>query len=299
MNTPTTPAHIGTFYRDWSNRMSDSPTLSLRDRRSLYEETHSLTAEPEAVTYAEGTVGGIEGIWCLPVGAATTAGSPALLYLHGGGFVFGSPASYRKLAGHLARSMQVRTFVPKYRLGPEERFPAPVEDVVATYGGLIDEGAEGVTLAGDSAGAYLAIAAAFAILESGSPRPGSVIALSPWVDFEMTGKSLETNAERDLAIQRQGLQATVRLLFGRDTPPPPSALPLQRDFVGFPRLYIAVGSDEVLLDDAVRLHERARAHGVDSRLSVGDGEQHVYLLAAGSYAAADEEIARIGTWYRA
>ncbi len=299
MTTPTEPADLGTFYRDWTQRLSDSPTLSLRDRRSLYEDTHHLTAEPESVTYAEGTVGGIEGIWCLPLGAAAAPGSPALIYLHGGGFALGSPASYRKLAGHLARSMQVRAFVPKYRLGPEERFPAPLEDVVATYGGLIDEGAEGVTLAGDSAGAYLAIAAAFAILESGSPRPGSVIALSPWVDFEMTGKSLETNAERDLAIQRQGLQATVRLLFGRDTPPPPSALPLQRDFVGFPRLYIAVGSDEVLLDDALRLHERALAHGVDSTLSIGDGEQHVYPLTAGNSAAADEEIARIARWCRA
>ena len=100
------------LYADWSGIMAGTPELAMRLLRSIFDEWHQPTREPEDVTYREETVGGVPGIWALPIGADR---AKVLLFTHGGGFAVGSAASHRKLAGHVAKALGVTAFVLDYR----------------------------------------------------------------------------------------------------------------------------------------------------------------------------------------
>src|SRR5574340_1767793 len=174
------------LYADWSQVMAATPDLGICLLRSLFGEWHPPTVEPEGVTYREDTVGGVPGIWCLPVGADA---SKVLLYTHGGGFAVGSASSHRKLAGHVAKALGAVSFVLDYRRAPEFQHPAQIEDGVAVFDALVASGiaARDITTIGDSAGGNLAIAIALALAEQGKQGPGGVIAFSPWLDMENKG----------------------------------------------------------------------------------------------------------------
>src|SRR4051794_11844226 len=187
------------LYTDWSQIMATTPDLSMRLFRSIFDEWHQPTAEPTDVTYAEDVVGGVPGIWCRPVGAEA---SRVLLYTHGGGFAVGSAASHRKLAAHFAKALGAQSFVLDYRLAPEHPHPAGLEDAVSAFLALTERGIapEDITTIGDSAGGNLAVTTALALREQGKPVPGSVIALSPWLDMENKGETLVTNDATDALI---------------------------------------------------------------------------------------------------
>ena len=269
------------LYADWSQIMATTPDLTIRLLRSVFDEWHQPTVEPQGVTYREDTVGGVPGIWCLPEGADK---SKVLLYTHGGGFAVGSASSHRKLAGHVAKALGAVSFVLDYRRAPEFAHPAQLEDGVAAFDALAASGIarEDITTIGDSAGGNLAIAIALALKEQGKPGPGSVIAFSPWLDMENKGETLVTNNDTDALITPELLEGMIAGVLG-DTvdPKTPLANPLYADFTGFPRLYVTAGSVESLLDNATRLAERAQAAGVDVTLSIGEGQQHVYPFLAG------------------
>lgn len=286
------------LYTDWSEILATTPDLTIRLFRSIFDEWHQPTKEPEDVTYAEDTVGGVPGIWCRPAGADA---SQVLLYTHGGGFAVGSASSHRKLAGHVAKALGVVAFVLDYRRAPEHPHPASLDDAVSAFLGLVGSGIapESVTTIGDSAGGNLAVATALALKEQGKPQPGRVIAFSPWLDMENAGETLKTNHDTDALITVPLLEGMIAGVLGdRTLPTAPLANPLYGDYAGFPRLYVSAGADEALLDNATRLTDLARAAGVDVTLSVVDGQQHVFPFNAGRTAAADEEIARIAAWYR-
>ncbi|MBJ7453060.1 MAG: alpha/beta hydrolase fold domain-containing protein, partial [Blastococcus sp.] len=145
------------LYADWSDIIATTPDLTTRLFRSIFDEWHQPTREPEGVTYREETIGGVPGIWALPVGADT---SKVLLYTHGGGFAVGSASSHRKLAGHVAKALGVTSFVLDYRRAPEHPHPAQVEDGVAAFTALTERGIApaDITTIGDSAGGNLAVA---------------------------------------------------------------------------------------------------------------------------------------------
>lgn len=289
---------LETLYRDWSNRMAADPQMSIAMLRSMFDEWHRATKEPEAVTYRSDIVAGVEGIWALPLGADT---STVILYTHGGGFAVGSAASHRKLAGHLATALGTAAFVIDYRRAPEHPFPAQIEDATAVYRALLDSGVapESIVTAGDSAGGNLAIAMVLALRDEGTPLPGAVIALSPWLDMEFAGESLDTNAATDGLVSRQVLEGMSAMFLGETgKPDDPHVNPLYADYAGFPPLYISAGSVETLRDDATRLADRATAAGVEVTLSVVDGMQHVFPFLAGRAPEADAEVVRIGSWYR-
>src|SRR6476620_9451642 len=168
------------LYADWSQIMAATPDLTIRLLRSLFDEWHQPTVEPQGVMYREDTVGGVPGIWCLPEGADS---SKVLLYTHGGGFAVGSASSHRKLAAHVAKALGVVAFVLDYRRAPEHPHPAQVEDGVAVFKALVESGIHphDITTVGDSAGGNLAVAIPLALKEQGEPLPGQVIAFSPWL----------------------------------------------------------------------------------------------------------------------
>jgi acetyl esterase/lipase len=286
------------LYADWSTIIATTPDLTMRLFRSIFDEWHQPTREPEGVTYKEDVIGGVPGIWAFPAGADRTK---VLLYTHGGGFAVGSASSHRKLAGHVAKAVGVVTFVLDYRRAPEHPHPAQVEDGVAAFKALVASGIhpQDITTIGDSAGGNLAVAIPLALKQQGEPLPGQVIAFSPWLDMENKGETLVTNDATDALITAPLLEGMIAGVLGDSvSPQDPLANPLYADFTGFPRLYITAGSVESLLDNATRLNALAEAAGVDVTLSIGEGQQHVYPFLAGNSEVADAELTRIAGWYQ-
>lgn len=286
------------LYADWAQIMATTPDLTMRLFRSIFDEWHQPTVEPEGVTYREDTVGGVPGIWCLPEGADRTK---VLLYTHGGGFAVGSASSHRKLAAHVAKALGSVSFVLDYRRAPEFQHPAQIEDGVAAFDALVASGIapQDITTIGDSAGGNLAIAIALSLKEQGKQGPGRVVAFSPWLDMENKGETLVTNNDTDALITPELLEGMIAgVLGGTVDPTNPLANPLHADFTGFPPLYLTAGSVESLLDNATRVQERAAAAGVDVTLSIGEGQQHVYPFLAGRSALVAEEFAKLAAWYR-
>jgi len=285
------------LYADWDQILNNTPDLTTRLFRSIFDEWHQPTREPEEVTYKEDVIGGVPGIWALPLGADR---SKVLLYTHGGGFSVGSASSHRKLAGHVAKALGATAFVLDYRRAPEHPHPAQVEDGVAVFEALVDAGIDpgDITTIGDSAGGNLAVSIPLALRKLGRPVPGQVIAFSPWLDMENKGETLVSNNDTDALITVPLLEGMIAGVLGDSVrPDEPLANPLYADFAGFPRLYINAGSIEALLDNATRLADRASAAGVDVTLSVVDGMQHVFPFLAGRAPEADEEINRIAEWH--
>lgn len=290
---------LGQIYADWTVEFVAHPDMSLQLMRWVFEDWQRATAEPEDVTYASTSIGGVPGVLVKPLDADP---GQVLLVLHGGGFALGSSASHRKLAGHLAKACGAHAFVADFRLAPEHPFPAQIEDGVAVFRSLVDSGhrPQDITPVGDSAGASIAIATTLTLLRDGGPAPSQVITVSPWLDMENSGETIETNNDTDFLITREGLQGNIdRYLSGGASATDPLANPLYADFTGFPRLYITASDTESLYADAVRLDERARAAGVDVTFEPARGQQHVFPLQAGNLPAADAAIASIATWYRA
>lgn len=285
------------LYTDWSGIMATTPSVTTRMLRSIFDELHQSAKEPEDVSYREETVGDVAGIWALPKDADA---SRVLLYTHGGGFMVGSAASYRKVAGQMAKALGVTAFVPDYRLAPENPHPAGLEDNVAVYEALLERGfrSEDITSIGDSAGGNLAIATSLILRDRGLPLPGHVIVFSPWLDMENNGETIITNDATDALFSLPLLQGMAAGVLG-DTvdPKDPLANPLYADFNGFPKLYITAGSDEMLLDNATKLNDLTKSAGVDVTLSVADGQQHIFPVSAGRSEVADETIRKIAHWY--
>jgi monoterpene epsilon-lactone hydrolase len=286
------------LYTDWAQIMATTPDLTMRLFRSIFDEWHQPTVEPEGVTYREDTIGGVPGIWCLPEGADQ---AKVLLYTHGGGFAVGSASSHRKLAAHVAKALGSVSFVLDYRRAPEFQHPAQIEDGVAAFDALVASGiaAQDITTIGDSAGGNLAIAIALSLKEQGKQGPGQVVAFSPWLDMENKGETLVTNNDTDALITPELLESMIAgVLGGTVDPTNPLANPLHADFTGFPPLYLTAGSVESLLDNATRAEQRAAAAGVDVTLSIGEGQQHVYPFLAGRSTLVAEEFDKLAAWYR-
>ncbi|GGC63555.1 hydrolase [Siccirubricoccus deserti] len=204
----------------------------------------------------------------------------AILYVHGGGYVFGSLDSHRHVVTEIGRAAGVPGYALHYRLAPEHPFPAPVEDTVAAYRALLAQGiAPGrIALAGDSAGGGLVVAALVAFREAGLPQPACGWSISPWIDLEALGPSMTGNAASDPSVQRDPILELARLYLAGADPRSPLAAPLYADLKGIAPLLIQVGAIETLLDDAVRLAGRAAAAGVPTRLDVWPEMPHVWHL---------------------
>lgn len=289
---------LADLYSNWSARMSANPNMTIEDFRSLFDEWHQPTLEPENVCYKSDSIAGTEGIWALPQGADQ---KKVIIYTHGGGFAVGSAASHRKLAGHLAKALGVTAFVVDYKRAPEHVFPSQINEVTAVYQKLLDQGFEANNLltAGDSAGGNLAIATVLNLKKNNIALPGAVIAFSPWLDMEHTGETLISNDATDALITVDLLKGMSSMFLGESgNPANPLANPLKADFTGFPRLYINAGSVESLVDNATRLNDLVKSQGVDVTLSVVDHMQHVFPFLAGRSQVADNEIARIAEWYQ-
>lgn len=222
---------------------------------------------------------GVTGEWVTPRRAVA---EHVLLYFHGGAWVMGSPRSKRALVADLASGAGVRALSLGYRLAPENTYPAALDDAVAGYDWLLASGiAPGrIVVAGDSAGANIAMALLLRLRDSGSPLPGGAVLLSPVTDLGVGGASHTTRKALDPVFAGADIRRFITAYAGVHDPESPYLSPLWADLHGLPPLLIHVGDHEVLLDDAVRLGERARAAGVEERTVVWPGMMHVFQVLA-------------------
>lgn len=216
----------------------------------------------------------------------------ALMYLHGGGYVLGSPATHAGLVSHLARAAGCECFVVDYRLAPEHPAPAALDDVLEAWGALTCSH-ESVALAGDSAGGGLALAMAVRARDQGLAAPRALALISPWVDLTLSGLSMVTHAARDPLLGHAWLAYAARHYAGSSLADPRVSA-LFAELGGLPETLIHVGSEEVLFSDAARLESRLRAAGVAVRRRVWEGLWHDFQLQAGVLAEADRSIAELG-----
>ena len=252
-----------------------------------------FTAEPEAIDWRAEEIDGITAVWSEPEGVA---GCDVLMYLHGGGYVFGSAWHWRKLTGHLACHSRRRVLCPDYRLAPEHPHPAALLDSVRSYRWLLDMGysPRNIAFAGDSAGGGLVLTTLLMLREEKLEQPAAAVCLSPWTDLACSGDSMTSNAEVDLVANAKILLQLVAQFAPEADVKDPLVSPLYGDYSGICPLYLQVGGDEVLLDDSVRLASVAEAAGVDVTLDVYPEMQHVFQVAAGNLPEADEALDRIG-----
>jgi len=208
--------------------------------------------------------------------------------------------THRKVYGHFAKAIGCCALIVHYRRAPEHVHPGPVDDVVASYRWLIDQGVrpQHIALTGDSAGGGLAITTLLRARERGLPMPAATMPLSPWVDMEATGKSMTTKAKTDPVNQRDGLLSNAKRYLGEGDRRAPLVSPLYADLTNLPPLLIQVGESEVLLDDARRLAERAKRYGVDVDLEVWPEMIHVWQLFAAVLPEAQQAIQHIGAFIR-
>lgn len=224
-------------------------------------------------------LGDVPGEW---LATEKGADGPVLLYLHGGGYFACSPATHRAITAFFARR-GFRVFAPDYRLAPEHPFPAAVEDALHVWRALHGQaGGAPIAVAGESAGGGLALAMMLALRDIGQPLPKAAALFSPWTDLAATGASLLGNDRWDPMFRGALMSITAqRYLAGAD-PHHPLASPLYGDLAGLPPLLLHVGRREVLLDDSVRLAERARAAGVPVDFTVWPVVPHAWQIFGGA-----------------
>jgi phosphinothricin tripeptide acetyl hydrolase len=290
--------------------------MSKPELTKLLEELYSPPPEPGAVLenakYRESFVklgrkfgisaqckartvsaGGVPAEWITAPGSDEKR---VVLYLHGGGYVIGSVEAYRGHASRIAEACKCAVLLVEYRQGPEDPFPAALEDAVSSYRWLLTQGLapSRIAIAGDSAGGGLTVATLVSLRDQGVALPQAGVCLSPWIDLECESRSMRELAGSDrVTAPREYLLQMARSYLGGADPRTPLASPLYADLSKLPRLLIQVGTAEILLDDSRRLAERARAAGVSVKLEEWDDMPHIWQFFAPVLSEGRDALAKI------
>jgi monoterpene epsilon-lactone hydrolase len=274
-------------------RDPDAAALTYAEQREQSGQMISSMAPMPADAKTEKlTVAGVPALW---VEVPESQPQRAVLYLHGGGYVVGSILSHQELAARIARAAKARVLVLDYRLAPENPYPAAVEDAVGAYQFLLDAGLapSRLTIAGDSAGGGLTVAALVALRDRGLPLPGAGVALSPWADLTLSGETITTKVTEEPVLSLESLQLWASLYAAGTDAADPLVSPVNADLSGLPPLLVQAGTSEVLLSDAERLAERVRAAGGVVEYQPEPGLFHCYQLFP-IYPEAFSSVERIG-----
>lgn len=287
----------------WLLKPAFSPRVPIGVQRRWLLALSRSTRMPPGVTVEAGTLGGVPGTWSRSTQAP---GHPpgVVLYLHGGAYCIGSAATHRALTARLARVTGLPVFSLDYRLAPEHRHPAALDDALAACRALARgdgdgdgdgncNGARPFVLAGDSAGGGLALSTALALRDSGGPTPAALVLLSPWVDLVLHDAPVaEPPGEAMLSVDWAAACAAHYL--GTATPADdPQVSPLRADLRGLPPTLIQAGTDELLHAQALQLDAALQTAAVDVRCEVTTGRWHVFQTHAGILRSADEALDRI------
>lgn len=217
-----------------------------------------------------------------------------LFYIHGGGFVFGSPDTHRAMIARLARSCGMAAVLPRYRLAPEHPYPAALDDVLSVYRDMAAEGP--VIIGGDSAGGALALLVLSEALRQNLPAPQAVFAFSPLTDLTFSGQSMRDNAALDVVLPAERGQEMTGMYLKGAAPDDPKVSPLFADFKGAPPVWLCAGTTEILLDDTRRMTQRLRDQGVDVTETIETDLPHVWPLFHNTLPEARRTLANLAQW---
>jgi epsilon-lactone hydrolase len=252
-------------------------TMSLAERRIALEKSATRFKLPANIEIEKIKIGEIEAEWVKP--ANSTSGK-TILYFHGGSYVQGSASTHRSLVAALVQATAGRLLVPNYRLAPEHPFPAALEDASSCYSWLLEQKIPPTSLliAGDSAGGGLAVATLLALRDQNGKLPAGAICISPWLDLTNQSASHHRNARREPSLRTVLLNEAARQYAAKTMLTDPLVSPLYGNLTGLPPLFIQVGSDEILLDDAVLFAEKARTANVEVTLEVHQQMWHLWQI---------------------
>jgi len=254
-------------------------TLTLNEQRKAYEQVLCSHPIPAGVSFCDVDMGGVPGMMVVPDGFE---GDQVLLYIHGGGYVGGSPRGYLGLAGHFAKLLGAKVYLPDYRLAPEHPFPVPIDDTLQAYRWLLDQGnnPRSIVFSGDSAGGAMVVSVMVKARNAGLPLPAGGAALSPWANLEHTGASIDNRDGLDPQASRLGLTLLAKAFLNGALPNDPDASPVFADVRGLPPILVQIGENEVMLSDAMRLATHLGENRVRVSLEVWPGMFHVWHLFA-------------------
>jgi acetyl esterase/lipase len=278
----------------WFLKRRSGPHSSVEAvRRQLGAFARCVPAPPRGTHVDRVDLDGVKGI---SVATPETDRGRHILYLHGGGHVSGAPVLYRDFIWRIAKAARARVIILDHRLAPEHPFPAALDDAVTAYRRLLADGADPRRMAimGESSGGGLVFSTLLRLRDEGSPLPAAAVALSPWTDLALTGESLRRNAKADPMIRSDEAPRLASYYLAGADPRTPYASPLYGDLTGLPPALIQVGSDEVLLDDSVRMAQRLRAAGCEVALEIAPRMPHAWQIWARLVPEARAAIVRIG-----
>ena len=269
---------LSSLFRWALKRHGDKPIDLARVRASTLNPPKRALQVPDGMRVEEArTDGGL----CFDVVDRTAQRSEApatvVLYLHGGGYFFGSPKTHRQVIIAMAKAFDAPAYGLDYRLAPEHPFPAAVDDAALAYRWLLAKYPTAkIVLAGDSAGGGLALVTALWARDGGLKQPAAIVAFSPWTDLAITGNSVQANARSCAMFTPNGMRAGAALYLAGADPRDPRASPLYADLAGLPPLLLFASRHEILQDDTVRLADRAKAAGVTVEVVLKDRLPHVW-----------------------
>lgn len=272
-------------------------SLSIEQRRAASDALGDLFPLAPDVRVEQAGARGVPAEWT-STPAASSGG--VILYLHGGGYLWGSLKSHLHLVSELGRAATMRTLALDYRRAPEFPFPHALEDAVSGYRFLLDSGFKPcqIAVAGDSAGAGLAVALLVRLKELGMQQPACALLFSPWVDMTATADSYSRNAKRDPVLNREIMQFLAEQYLGKRPRETPLASPVFADLSGIAPLTIFVGATEALLDDAIALTRAAGLADVSVRLEIWPKMFHIWPNYHQVLAEGRQGVARAGRLLR-
>jgi len=271
--------------------------VTVESLRQGYEAMAKMDPTPPDVNVQPVEADGVSAEWIAAPGASDQA---TVLWLHGGGYTIGSLTTHRTMISRISRASGARALAVDYRLGPEQPFPAALEDAMTAYRWLIAYGVDPkrLVVGGDSAGGGLAIAALVALRDAGDPLPAAAVCVSPWTDLELTGESIETNADAEYLVPPERLRLFCQSYLAGADARDPRASPYLADLSQLPPTLIQVGTAETLLDDSKRIAAKAKGDGVDVTLEVWDEMIHHWHIYAAMLPEGQQAIDRIGEFVR-
>jgi acetyl esterase/lipase len=276
-------------------RRVDVSNVDFKKIRRLWNRLGGLMITAFGVRVEADAIKGLHAEWLTPKNHIK---GKLLLYLHGGGYVVGGCDMHRQMVSHIARAGRIRTLLPEYRLSPEHKFPAAIDDAVAIYRSLIDMGirAEDIVFAGDSAGGGLAVGTMLALRDAGDPLPAAAVLLSPFLDATGSGDSMRTRATRDPWFSPEDVSVVADFYCEPHQRRFPMISPVFANIEDLPPLFIQVGDDEILLSDSERIADACIAAGIDVDLEVWPEMWHVFQMFVGKMPEARQAIDKIGDY---
>jgi epsilon-lactone hydrolase len=287
------PRPLARVFTRLLQRSVQRPWVPIGMQRAWLGVAAVAVRRPKGSSKTRGELGGVPSV---RVECSPTADDRAVLYLHGGGYLVGSARTHGTFAAWIAGAADAPVHLLEYRLAPEHPYPAAVDDTLAAYRDLVRSGLEPrrIAIAGDSAGAALAVAAALRLRDAGEPMPGGLLLINGWLDATCSGPSLTANARRDVGLRRPWLVAAAEAYAGSEDLKHPEISPVEADLAGLPPIHLQVGTADLLLSDSDAFAERARRAGVEMSYRRFEGMWHDFQVGAGQSHDADEAISDMG-----